>query len=94
MREAAGGEASPSSNTPYAEANKSSKQTGRLARAVFGHIRFDIQRTARLWIQRHGADATAKAREKVDKMRNKNDVEGADVWLRIVAIGTLRNAAN
>jgi hypothetical protein len=50
----------------------------------------DIQRTARLWIHRHGADATAKAREKVDKMRSKNDVEGADVWLRIiVAIGTL-----
>jgi hypothetical protein len=36
--------------------------------------------------------ATAKAREKVNQMRRKRDVEGADTdtWLRIiVAIGTL-----
>jgi hypothetical protein len=50
----------------------------------------DVQRTAHLWIQQHGDDATAKAREKVDQMRGKGDVEGADTWLRIiVAIGTL-----
>jgi hypothetical protein len=41
-------------------------------------------------IQQHGDDATAKAREKVNEMRRKGDVEGADTWLRIiVAIGTL-----
>jgi hypothetical protein len=50
----------------------------------------DIQRTAHLWIQQHGHDATAKAREQVEKMRRRGDTEGADVWLRtIVAIGTL-----
>jgi hypothetical protein len=50
----------------------------------------DIQRTAHLWIQRRCDDATAKARQKVDEMRRKHDLEGADTWLRIiVAIGTL-----
>jgi hypothetical protein len=35
-------------------------------------------------------DATSQAREKVDEMRSKGDVDGADIWLRIiVAIGTL-----
>jgi len=50
----------------------------------------DIQRAARSLIQEHGADATAKARERVEQMRRRGDVEGADHWLRIiVAIGTL-----
>ena len=50
----------------------------------------DITRTAHFWIQQHGDGATAKAREMVDQMRSKGDVDGADVWLRIiVAIGTL-----
>ena len=50
----------------------------------------DIARTAHLWIQRHGDEATARAREKVEEMRRKGDAEGADTWLRIiVAIGTL-----
>jgi hypothetical protein len=50
----------------------------------------DITRTAHLLIQQHGDAATAKARKKVDEMRRKHDVEGADVWLRIfVAIDTL-----
>jgi hypothetical protein len=50
----------------------------------------DITRTAHLWIQQHGDSATAKARKKVDEMRRKGDVDGADVWLHIVvAIGTL-----
>jgi endonuclease V-like protein UPF0215 family len=50
----------------------------------------DITRTAHLWIQQHGDDATAKAREMVEKMRRRGDTEGADVWLRIIAsIGTL-----
>ena len=50
----------------------------------------DIARTAHLWIQRHGDEATARARERVEEMRRKGDAEGADTWLRIiVAIGTL-----
>ena len=50
----------------------------------------DIHRSAHLWIQRHGEQATAKAREMVEKMRRKGDADGADTWLRIiVAIGTL-----
>jgi putative ABC transport system substrate-binding protein len=49
----------------------------------------DITRTAHLWIQQRGDEATAKARPNVDQMRRKGDIE-ADVWLRIiVAIGTL-----
>jgi len=50
----------------------------------------DIARTAHLWIQRHGAAATAKACEMVEKMRREGDEAGADTWLRIiVAIGEL-----
>jgi hypothetical protein len=49
----------------------------------------DIQRTAHLWMERHGDQAVAKAREMVEEMRQKGDQEGADTWLRIiVAIGT------
>jgi hypothetical protein len=50
----------------------------------------DITRAAHQWIAQHGDEATAKAREMVEQMRRKGDVEGADTWLRIiVAIGTL-----
>jgi hypothetical protein len=43
----------------------------------------DIIRTAHLWIQQHGDDATARA-------RRTGHTDGADSWLRIsVAIGTL-----
>jgi hypothetical protein len=50
----------------------------------------EISRTAHLWIQQHGDNATAKAREMVEKMRRRGDADGADTWLRIiVAIGTL-----
>ena len=50
----------------------------------------DIHRTAHLWIQRHGDEAKAKARRKVEEMRRLGDTEGADAWLRIiVAVGTL-----
>ena len=53
----------------------------------------DINRSAHLWIQTHGENATAKAREMVETMRKKGDKDGADVWLRIiVAIGTLGEA--
>jgi hypothetical protein len=50
----------------------------------------DITLMAHLWIQQHGDNATARAREMVEKMRRGGDTEGADIWLRIiVAIGTL-----
>jgi hypothetical protein len=49
-----------------------------------------IERTAQLWIQRHGDNAMAKAREMVERMRRRGDADEADAWLRIiVAIGTL-----
>jgi hypothetical protein len=50
----------------------------------------DIHRAAHLLIAHHDDNATAMARQMVDWMRQKGDVEGADTWLRIiVAIGTL-----
>jgi hypothetical protein len=50
----------------------------------------DIHCAAHQWIVQHGDLATAKAREMVERMRAKRDVDGADTWLRIiVAIGTL-----
>jgi len=50
----------------------------------------DIARSAHLFIQLHGDEATAKAREMVVQMRRRGDNDGADTWLRIiVAIGEL-----
>ena len=46
----------------------------------------DVARTAHLWIQQHGDEATAKAREMVDEMRRKDDLAGDDVWLRIIVV--------
>ena len=54
-----------------------------------------VYRSALVWFQRHGDDATAKAREMVELMRKKGDADGADVWLRIiVAIGVLAELPN
>jgi hypothetical protein len=53
----------------------------------------DIARSAHLFIQLHGDEATAMAREMVKQMRRKGDDDGADTWLRIiVAIGELGDA--
>jgi hypothetical protein len=50
----------------------------------------DVYRSAHRWVQRHGDDATVRAREMVDAMRKRGDADGAHLWLRIiVAIGTL-----
>jgi hypothetical protein len=50
----------------------------------------DIHRAAHGWIQQHGENATAKARERVEQMRQRGDADGADHWLRIiVAISTV-----
>ena len=55
----------------------------------------DIERQAHLWLQLHGDDAIARAREMVEQMRAKGDEAGADTWLRIiVAIGESRHAAD
>jgi hypothetical protein len=49
----------------------------------------DIHRAAHQWIS-NGDQATVRAREMVEMMRQRGDTEGADTWLRIiVAIGTL-----
>jgi hypothetical protein len=54
----------------------------------------DITRSAHSFIQLHGDDATAKAREMVEQMRRKGDHVGADKWLRIiVAIADLERLA-
>ncbi len=44
----------------------------------------DIARSAHLYIQLHGDDAIAKAREMVERMQANEDKEGADTWLRII----------
>jgi len=50
----------------------------------------DIARSVHPWIQQHGDQTTAKAREMVEEMRRKGDAGDADTWLRIiVAIGEL-----
>jgi hypothetical protein len=50
----------------------------------------EVQRTAHFFIQPHGDEAMARAREMVEVMRRKGDNDGADTWLRIiVAIGEL-----
>lgn len=38
----------------------------------------DITRTAHLWIQRHRDQATAKARDMVERLRREGDTEGAE----------------
>ncbi|HEV2547544.1 MAG TPA: hypothetical protein VGU20_09415 [Stellaceae bacterium] len=54
----------------------------------------DIARSAHLFIQLHGDEATVKARQMVEQMRRKGDHQGADTWLRIiVAIGELGEPA-
>ncbi len=47
----------------------------------------DIHRSVHLWIQQHRDQAIAKAREMVEQMRRKGDVEGADTRLRIIIGG-------
>jgi len=43
----------------------------------------DIHRAAYQWIAQHGDNATAKARQMVELMRQKGDTEVVDTWLRI-----------
>ncbi len=46
----------------------------------------DIPRSSHLWIQKHGEQATARARDMVEQMRRKGDHDGADAWLRIIVL--------
>ncbi len=45
----------------------------------------DIYRTAKLFVDKHGAEAPIHAAMKADAMLDKGDMEGKAVWLRIVA---------
>lgn len=44
----------------------------------------DIRRTARLWLERHGAQAVAEARGRAGALRRAGDIAGADAWLRLI----------
>jgi hypothetical protein len=51
----------------------------------------EILRSAKLFLELHGDDAVTKARDLVRTMRERDDNDGADAWLRIiVAIETIR----
>ncbi len=45
----------------------------------------EIHQTAHLWMQQHGDQAAAKAREMVKQMQRRGDADGADAWRRIIA---------
>jgi hypothetical protein len=44
----------------------------------------DIFRSAHLWLEQHGEEAVPKAREMAAALRDKGDVDGADLWLRVI----------
>ena len=53
----------------------------------------DILRSASVLIEHHGGDAKLEAATRADAMLAKGDLDGHDVWLRIVqAIDTLQYA--
>ncbi len=45
---------------------------------------FDVYRTAKLFVDKHGAEAPIHAAMKVDEMLEKGDMDGRAVWLRVV----------
>jgi hypothetical protein len=50
-----------------------------------------IQQTARNFIEQHGEEAVAQARERVNALQSRGDMMGADIWLRvIVAVGEMQ----
>ena len=44
----------------------------------------EIDRTARLWLERYGDAAVATARTRAAELRHKGDLAGADAWLRVI----------
>lgn len=52
----------------------------------------DLYRTAKLFIDQYGADASVQAALRADAMMERGDLEGVAVWKRIVrAIGDLQS---
>ena len=43
----------------------------------------DVYRSARLLIDRHGQDALIEAAQSADALRDKGDLDGQAVWMRI-----------
>ena len=51
----------------------------------------EIARIARLWLERHGDQAVPLARDMVVELKQFGDLNGADLWLRVIsAIGEMR----
>ncbi len=44
----------------------------------------DIYRTAKLLVDKHGAEAPIHAAMKADAMLDKGDMDGRAVWLRVI----------
>jgi hypothetical protein len=44
----------------------------------------NIHHSASLWRDLHGAAAVPEARKMAASMQSKGDLEGADLWLRII----------
>ncbi len=44
----------------------------------------DINRSANLLVERHGAEATIHAAMNADAMLDRGDLDGQRVWLRII----------
>ena len=44
----------------------------------------DVFRAAKLLIDQHGADASLRAAERADEMLERGDLDGAQVWKRIL----------
>ncbi len=47
--------------------------------------KLDIWRSAKLFIDQHGADAPIRVAQRADELVVAGDIEGRAVWLRIVA---------
>ena len=48
------------------------------------HSEHDILRTANLWLLRHGEAAVVEARSVVSRFREAGDLDGSDLWLRVI----------
>ncbi len=54
----------------------------------------DIYRSAQVLVKRHGQDAPIEAAMRADAMLDKGDLDGYDVWKRILrAVEELRGTA-
>ena len=45
---------------------------------------YQINRTARIYSDRHGEHAVVKARERAADLQRRGDLIGADMWLRVI----------